>query len=65
MLSKSIFALVCAFWFSSTAMHAFQFVLCNFGGMPIASQDDLYKGHSASQESATPWESLFHSFPSH
>jgi hypothetical protein len=62
MLSKSVFALVCAVWFSSIAMQAVQFVQGNFGGMPIAIQDDLYIGHDTSHAGTTPWESLFHGF---
>ena len=62
MLSKSVFALVCAAWFSSIAMQAFQFVQGDFGVMPIAGQDDLYVGQYASHVSTTPWEIIFHGF---
>jgi hypothetical protein len=62
MLSKSVFALVCAVWFSSIGMQAFHFVQGDFGGMPIAIQDELYRGQYASHASATLWESLSHGF---
>jgi hypothetical protein len=59
MLSKSVFAIVFAVWFSCISMQAFHFVQGNFAGIPIAIQDDLFMGHYASHASITPWESLY------